>query len=691
MKNILSTILFILFVACLSFAGSQQRDAEVALKAATHLELVRGDLESAIRKYKEILRDFPDERPVAAEALVRLGLSYEKLGQSEAKKMFERVVSEYADQLKQAQIARERLDILNRQSTLLSKGPSIRQVWADDPRIDVTGSVSPDGRFLAFTEWDGGNIAVRELVTGATRLLTDSENYSNGFGNGSVFSPDSSKLAYRWFTNTTTQLLVLPIDADPGADEPEVLLSLGEVEGKLGLGGWTPDGKSVLAAMDRGDGTLRISFVSLADGSVRTLRSLGGWASTPDLSLSPDGRYIAYDFPPSQESSTRDIFLLAADASREVTLIKHEADDQLIGWAPDGSSVLFLSDRGGSEGLWKIDIEHGRPAGSAELVQPGLEMITPIGLSKEGSFFYGLNKGRSDIFLGQIEGGKLEGELRRLPSRTEGSNRQAAWSPDGKLLAYISSSKKTWWGTLVVQEVATGSEREINTPRLGFFTFARIFWSPDGKAIAGAGRVADGYKLFRTDVVSGESTVLVEPPPGNLGVYPIGWSPDGRKFFYRLNHRVGERTYRSVMAKNLESGEIRKIISFEGNSIGEGALSPDRRYFAVVRMHEGKEELLCVPLVEGDPNVLFHFDDGDRYGVAWSRDSQAVYFPRGLENGPKELWRVPAAGGDPQPTGFKFEWIRSPVFHPDNGTLAFWGSESKLEVWVMEGFLSDPH
>ena len=59
---------------------AQQREAEVLLQRAMHTEQVEGDLERAIELYGQLLADHANVRPVAARALLRLGLCYENLG-----------------------------------------------------------------------------------------------------------------------------------------------------------------------------------------------------------------------------------------------------------------------------------------------------------------------------------------------------------------------------------------------------------------------------------------------------------------------------------------------------------------------------------------------------------------------------------------------------------------------------------
>lgn len=100
----------LLFAAVLAgYPTDQAKDdrAEVALQAAIKKETVDGDLKSAIAQYRKIA--LGGNRAAAAKALVRMGHCQEKLGEAEARKAYERVVREFADQAEAAAEARIRL------------------------------------------------------------------------------------------------------------------------------------------------------------------------------------------------------------------------------------------------------------------------------------------------------------------------------------------------------------------------------------------------------------------------------------------------------------------------------------------------------------------------------------------------------------------------------------------------------
>jgi tetratricopeptide (TPR) repeat protein len=81
-KLIITVSLIAILGTVLSIAGSawQADDAGVLLRAAIEKEEVDGDLQGAIELYKQIIARYRENRAVAAEAQLRIGMCYEKLG-----------------------------------------------------------------------------------------------------------------------------------------------------------------------------------------------------------------------------------------------------------------------------------------------------------------------------------------------------------------------------------------------------------------------------------------------------------------------------------------------------------------------------------------------------------------------------------------------------------------------------------
>ena len=106
MKRILITIL-----AAALVAGAQTRnDAERLLKAAQNTDVVDGNLKAAIEQYNAIAVKYENsDRAATATALIRMAECYSKLGTTEARRTYERVVRDFWDQKEAAAIARARL------------------------------------------------------------------------------------------------------------------------------------------------------------------------------------------------------------------------------------------------------------------------------------------------------------------------------------------------------------------------------------------------------------------------------------------------------------------------------------------------------------------------------------------------------------------------------------------------------
>src|SRR4051794_11886982 len=118
--------------------------AESLLQAATKKELVDGNLAAAIEGYKKTLAAAKGNRAVAAKALLRLGECYEKQGNAEAQRSYERLVREYGDQKEQAHDAEVHL-------TAMGKTPGgsksmVAQLIAERSDLDLGSGVSPDGK-----------------------------------------------------------------------------------------------------------------------------------------------------------------------------------------------------------------------------------------------------------------------------------------------------------------------------------------------------------------------------------------------------------------------------------------------------------------------------------------------------------------------------------------------------------------
>ncbi|MFH1766185.1 MAG: hypothetical protein ABIF09_18520, partial [Gemmatimonadota bacterium] len=408
-----------------------------------------------------------------------------------------------------------------------------------------------------------------------------------------------------------------------------------------------------------------------------------------EVSLSPDDRYLVYDYPEERDSEKRDIFALNVISGEEVPLVQHPANDFVLGWAPDGAHLLFASDRSGALGVWLQPVEDGKAAGDPRMVKADLWRVVPIGFAGDGSFFFGIPLDSEKVYTATLDPETGAVLVSPAPVSGERLTRETSpsWSPDGRYLAYVSleGEQAGWYTgefTVSIRSVETGETRQLRVPNLR--TFGGPLWFPDGHhlLLSGADR-SHREGVFKVDVQTGEA----EPLPAFWDVEIariIGWSADGKSLFYRAWQAEQETTRITVM--DLESGEQRILYDQQPNP--PVALSPDGQALAFAIGGDGERSIMFLPASGGVPREFHRFETENNYNVfdiTWSPDGRYLLYVRQWGGG-KELWRVPVAGGSAERLDLTGVWGKV-RFHPDGRRMAYGTRQSGGEVWLMENFL----
>ena len=235
----------------------------------------------AIRLYEQAVAQAKRDRALAAQALIGMADAYGKLGNAESQKIYERVVQEFGDQKEAAAVAQNRLTA--------SRAPSSsRRSFYSGEGVDA---ISPDGRWATFADWStGGDLAVRDLISGTKRQLTRRpEGSSQSYADGSIISPDGKQVAYLWIDlpEFEFQVRIVPIE---GGASPQIVH---RSKNYLFVEGWTPNNEKLLVTRSLDDGTWQIAMLWVKGGAMQPLKTFS-WSKI-GVSLSPDGRYVAYE------------------------------------------------------------------------------------------------------------------------------------------------------------------------------------------------------------------------------------------------------------------------------------------------------------------------------------------------------------------------------------------------------------
>ena len=174
----------------------------------------------------------------------------------------------------------------------------------------------------------------------------------------------------------------------------------------------------------------------------------------------------------SDREGNKDIYTINTDGSDLVRLTDHPGDDYAPAWSPDGSRIVFLSDRN------------------------GIHYSQPFIMNADGS-------GAS----------LLSAKLGSSPS----------WSPDGKMMV-VAFGRNENPDIYVINADGSGLKRLTDHPAVDVLTS----WSPEGTQIAFYSN-RDGDDIYVVNVDGTELTRLTHHPATDIS--PI-WSPDSSRIVF---------------------------------------------------------------------------------------------------------------------------------------------------------------
>jgi len=402
----------------------------------------------------------------------------------------------------------------------------------------------------------------------------DAKRLTSGIGTETdpIFSPDGSLVAFTGEYDGNRDVYVVPaaggvpqrLTYHPGADEAV---------------GWTRDGKSVLFCSGR-------NSYSFGFHRLFTIPLTGGLASEVPLpraeegSYSPDGSHMAY-VPVMQwqkawkryrGGQTKRIWIVNLSDSRvEEEIPRDNSNDFNPMWV--GDTVWFLSDRSGTVGLFAynpktkqvrnvvggnsfdlksaaagpdaivyeefgsihlVDLKSGqdrkieiRIAGDLPEVRPHFQKIEAkkvgyAGISPTGA--RAVVAVRGEILTVPAE----KGDIRNLTNTPAIAERDPAWSPDGKSIAYFSDESGEY-ALHVRDQSGMGEVRKIDLGKPPTFYYSPT-WSPDSSKIAYSDK---RLNVWYVDVAK-KAPVHIDTDTyaGPFNQFSPAWSPDSKWIAY---------------------------------------------------------------------------------------------------------------------------------------------------------------
>jgi Tol biopolymer transport system component len=570
---------------------------------------------------------------------------------------------------------------------------------------DSEADFSSDGRWMLYTDWDSGDLAIRNMSTGQVkRLLLKPGTWkdSGTFAEAAVLSPDLRQIVYTWDPGSPPVDHVHQLRAmanQPGA-KPRVLVENPE-NTWYEPAAWFSDGKSVLVKFYKPGNTSQLARVTVSDGTVRVLKSLewrlAGHPVRPVFS--PDGRYIVYSalavnpskFPPAAtDPKDRHIYVLAADGSSETEIVKTAGINQDPVWTPDGKHILFTSDRSGKLDLWSVAMQNGKPVGAASLVSPEIGDINAAGMHGSSYYYWNFQTGNEYVNIAEFApNGDGQSRIARATESFVGL--LPAWSPDGKSIAF----KRHHPGSandydVVVHSLETGDERTYLTNFGTTGNGGAPGWSHDGKSImTGIGHGDGPRSQYRIDLKTGDFKAL------GIVAGPSALSPGDKTLYVARNdEKDWAKLPGRIVAVDLSSGQEKEIFTLPEAGYAELLLTPDGRTLVVRRADQKAQTMHFYRLnVDGTGyREIYTIAQGDLRGDNFilTKDSRWILLAKKHDDH-SELIRIPIEGGAAESTGLELDgtlYQRSLALSPDGSRIAFTTSKHVEELWSLDNVLS---
>ena len=338
--------------------------------------------------------------------------------------------------------------------------------------------------------------------------------------------------------------------------------------------------------------------------------------------------------------------------------------------SPDGNSVVYvrrsndiMSDRTRSQ-LWRVDADgqNHRPLLSST------ENASSPRWSPDGKqlAFVSSSTGSSQIHLRWMDNGDVA-----VVTHLQSSPSSLSWSPDGKWLAFTMSVKAPTESIVKARPKPKGA-KWADKP----ITVSTTRYQYDGRGI-----VAPTYRHIFVVPSEGGSARQITSGDFNHGG-PLSWSPDSARIFfsaYRQDDWELVSDEADIFAVDIATRALTQITNEPGAERGP-RVSPNGRMLAFT--HEERRPLAFTPdriavanLDGSDIRILSNDLDGDASGLVWSRDSKSILYTYD-ERGERKVGKATLKGKLSEVVaGLGGTTVGRPYlsggFHASNNTIAF--------------------
>lgn len=386
--------------------------------------------------------------------------------------------------------------------------------------------------------------------------------------------------------------------------------------------------------------TAESAFAAQVEPHPFGVRDLLAMERISDPQLSPSGQSIAFTLRTTDLEANRgrtDLWLVGSDGTGLRKLTDAPEADHHARWSPDGRWLYFLSSRGGSSQVWRLD-----PS------QPGIpqpEPVTRLPLDVSGFAVSPTGSHLAVAVEAFPDCSTLQCSADRFESRKKAPSSGRIY--DRLFVRHWDSWKEGSRSQLFVvptsggDAVAVLGSFDADVPSKPFGGMEEVSFTPDGRQIVFTARLAGREEAWSTNFDLWAVPVDASAPPRRLTSNPAWdtqpkFSPDGKTLAYLAMARPGYESdrFQIVLREGLDGPE-RKLAPDWDRSPDTVVWSPDGKLLYATAQDVGQTSLFAIEVLTGKVRTLRA--DGTHHWPMPLPDGRIAY-GRDHLRGPTELY-----------------------------------------------------
>jgi Tol biopolymer transport system component/DNA-binding winged helix-turn-helix (wHTH) protein len=434
---------------------------------------------------------------------------------------------------------------------------------------------------------------------------------------------------------------------------------------------------------------------SRSGASVEVVPLTGMPGSESDPAFSPDGNQVAFRFSDDSVKGRSGIYTTFVGGEKTLQLTNDPSDCCPV-WSPDGRSIGFARTGAVVTNLYTLPALGGTPRKIYSIEKTYKEHIRrapDFSWSPDGQFLVvsivpasnpSEPERRQAIALVSLASSSTRLVTSPPP---EFSDWSPAFSPDGKLIAFLRSSGPGPLEDLYVVTAAGGEPKRLTFDRREID--GAPTWTPDGRDIIFSSARGGRFSLWRIPAsgggapsrIEGAGTSVFSPAVAlksqrlayvnmfiqlNLWKVPLSdakhvaqspqllfatkgetslpyFSPDGRKLAFEST----QSGYREIWTVNSDGSSPSQLTFLNGES-GTPRWSRDGRFIAFDYRPADHSEIYVVEVPGGAPHIFPTIRGADNTEPNFSHDGKWLYFSSNRGNEVTQLWKASyPSGGAP--------------------------------------------